>query len=246
MAPAPARTDAEGQARESRGPADLVIAGADAGVKDELLHGLQGDDLGAGDDLLAPGAGPAHQRSQGRHRDHVQDGLGGVDHLRRHRQVVGRGTTDIPTGVAFDQQLGPGGADLGPPGVAVPLGQGRPGPRVAGDHHPGGEAAVAERRHHRLGHAPAAEHGEAAVHRDPPVGQELGDGEVVGVVGAQPPVAVHDRVHRPDRLRRAVELVDQLEAGLLEGHRDAAPRMPRARIPATAAARSVVVNALYT
>jgi hypothetical protein len=33
---------------ELRGATDLVIGGTDAGVEDELLHGLEGDDLGTG------------------------------------------------------------------------------------------------------------------------------------------------------------------------------------------------------
>jgi hypothetical protein len=49
-----------------------------------------------------------------------------------------------------------------------------------------------------LGHAPAAEHGEGVLHRDLVVGQELGDGQVVGVVGAQVSIGVHDRDHRSD------------------------------------------------
>jgi hypothetical protein len=102
------------------------------------------------------------------------------------------------------------------------------------------EAHITQCRHHSLGHGAAAEHGEGAVRRDLVVGQELGDGQVVGVVGAQPAIAVH----RPDRLGRAVQGVHVLDAGLLVGHRDPQPRMPRARIPAMAAARSVVVNAL--
>ena len=94
-------------AGELRGPTDLVVAGADAGVEDELLRSLQRDDLGTGDDLLVLGTCPAHQRGQRRHRDHLQDGLGGVHHLRRHRQVVGGGPTRHPDpGVAFTSSWG--------------------------------------------------------------------------------------------------------------------------------------------
>jgi hypothetical protein len=79
------------------------------------------------------------------------------------------------------------------------------------------EARVTERRDHGLGHASAAEHGEGVIHRDLVVGQELGDGEVVGVVGAQLSVGVHDGVHRPDLLGRGVHSVHELDACLLVG-----------------------------
>jgi hypothetical protein len=60
------------------------------------------------------------------------------------------------------------------------------------------EARVTERRDHGLWPCPAAEHGDGVIHRDLVVGQELGDGQVVGVVGAQLSVGVDDGVHRPD------------------------------------------------
>src|SRR5215218_10489408 len=58
------------------------------------------------------------------------------------------GPPDIPTGGRVDQQLWPARANLGPPGIAVLVGQG-----VARDHRPCVEARVTERRDHGLGHA---------------------------------------------------------------------------------------------
>jgi hypothetical protein len=84
-----------------------------------------------------------HASAKVRSCSHVEHGLGGVHHLGLRRKVVGGRTTRHPDRGRVDQQLGPAGANLGPSGVSILVGQRRPRPRIARDHRPRVEARVA-------------------------------------------------------------------------------------------------------
>jgi hypothetical protein len=74
------------------------MGGTDAGVEDELLHGLEGDDLGTGDDPLALGPCPAHQRvSAGRATTSMNVSAASTTSGATGRSSAA-GPPDIPTG----------------------------------------------------------------------------------------------------------------------------------------------------
>lgn len=60
---------------------DLDLGGPNAGIESELLRGLQGNHLGAGDDGLAVGPSITDQRCLGWQCDDIKNNLGAVDNI---------------------------------------------------------------------------------------------------------------------------------------------------------------------
>ncbi|MNY07763.1 hypothetical protein D3C86_1405800 [compost metagenome] len=126
-----------------------------------------------------------------------------------------------------DQHLRATTPQLCLPLIPQRLRQRLPGALVAGYDQAVFIAAIAQGARHGLGHAAAAAQGKGRVLGHLVFFQQLGHGDVIGVVGLEMSVGVDDGVDRLNGGGRRVELIHQGNAGFLERHRHATTTNPQ-------------------